>query len=84
MPEKKIPESLTLEHLLDALSYAIFLIVCDEGHCDWWAQEQLELTDEEYEYVKEYGGYCKRYEEEYEKKYADCIQDMYYDNKENN
>ena len=74
MTDKKIPETLTTDHLLDALSYAIFLIVCDEGHCDWWAQEQLYLTDEEYEYVKEYGGYCKRYEEEQEKEYEKYMQ----------
>ena len=82
MTDKKIPETLTNEKLLDGLSYAIYLLVCDEGHCDWWAQELLNLTDEEYEYVKDYGGYCKRYEENFENEYAECIQNDTQDNKE--
>ena len=51
-PTEPIP--IEPKKLAEMLCYAIYELTENEGHCDWWVQSKLDISDEDYKFIYDY------------------------------
>lgn len=51
-PTEPIP--IEPKKMAEMLCLAVRQMTEDEGHCDWWVQSMLDISDEDYKYIYNY------------------------------